>query len=136
MKKEIKGFEKIDKELLFNENLTANEKILLTLCLAFKNAPRGCRLSNNFLMKKTGIRTKAKLTKCLDRLTMFGYLARKQIDNSSNHFVFDKETMQEYIIHNVNKRNKIKRMIAKAKNQPVDKSKIISIKQYLGVLKT
>ena len=134
--KKLKGFEKIDKELLFNENLTANEKIILTLCLAFKNAPRGCRLSNNFLMKKTGIRTKAKLTKCLDRLTMFGYLARKQIDNSSNHFVFDKETMQEYIIHNVNKRNKIKRMIAKAKNQPVDKSKIISIKQYLGVLKT
>lgn len=131
-----KGFEKIDRDILYNELLTANEKILLTLCLAYKNAPRGCRLSNQFLMKKTGIKTKAKLTACLDRLTMFGYLARKQINNGSNHFVFDKPTMQEYIIANINKRNKIKKQIAKSKNKTVDKSKIIRMKDYLGVLKT
>ena len=135
MKKEIKGFEKIDKELLFNENLTANEKILLTLCLAFKNAPRGCRLSYQFIMDRTGIKDKRTLTKVLDRLTLFGYLGRKQIDNKFLHIVFDKPTIQEYIKHNINKRNKLKKLYAKRNNLPVDNSKIISIKDYFGSIK-
>ena len=58
-------------------------------------------------MQRTGIKTQPTLIRCLDRLTLFGMLARKQIDNGTCHYVFDKPTMQEYIQHNLNKRRKI-----------------------------
>ena len=43
-------------------------------------------------------------------------LARKQINNGTCHYVFDKELMQQYIQHNQNKRRKIK--LSKNKNNP------------------
>ena len=132
MKKEITGFEKVDRELIHNKNLTANEKMVLIICLSFKNAPRGCRVSYQFIMDRTGIKDKRTLTKVLDRLTLFGYLGRKQIDNKFLHIVFDKPTIQEYIKHNVNKRNKLKKLYAKRHNKPVDNSKIIRMKDYFG----
>ena len=67
-------------------------------------------------MARTGIKTRKSLIKALDRLTMFGMLARKQIDNSTCHYVFDKATMQEYINHNINKRRKI--ALGKQKSSP------------------
>jgi len=103
----VKTFEKFHTDLLNNKVLSANEKIVYIICKSFATAPRGCRISHKYLMDRTKIKTRKTLIKCLDRLTMFGMLARKQIDNSTCHYVFDKATMQEYINHNINKRRRI-----------------------------
>ena len=103
----MKTFEKFDSSLMNNKVLSANEKIVYIICKSFATAPRGCRISHKYLMDRTKIKTRKTLIKCLDRLTMFGMLARKQIDNSTCHYVFDKATMQEYINHNINKRRRI-----------------------------
>ncbi len=103
----MKFFEKFDKELLNNKVLSANEKVIYIICKSFENAPMGCRISHKYLMDRTGIKTRKTLIKAIDRLTLFGCLARKQIDNGTCHYVFDKQTMQEYIQHNQNKRRKI-----------------------------
>ena len=112
----MKTFEKFYSELLNNQVLTANEKVIYIICKSFANAPRGCRISQQYLMTRTGIKTRKSLIKALDRLTLFGMLARKQIDNSTCHYVFDKETMQQYIQHNQNKRRKIS--LSKKKSNP------------------
>ena len=112
----MKYFEKIDKDLINNRALNSHEKLIYIICKSFKNAPRGCRISHQYLMARTGIKTKKSLIKALDRLTLFGMLARKQIDNSTCHYVFDKETMQQYIQHNQNKRRKIS--LSKKKSNP------------------
>ena len=108
-------FEKVDIELLDNLNLNSHEKLIYVICKSFEFAPNGCRISHKYLMKRTGVKTVATLTKCLDRLTLFGLLARKQINNGTNHYVFDKNQMQDYIQHNLNKRRKI--TLAKKKQQ-------------------
>ena len=103
----MKYFEKIDKDLINNRALNSHEKLIYIICKSFENAPNKCRISHKYLMLRTGIKTKATLIRYLDRLTLFGLLARKQIDNGTCHYVFDKPTMQEYILHNTNKRRKI-----------------------------
>jgi len=112
----MKTFEKFDTSLMNNKVLSANEKVIYVICKSFATAPRGCRISHQYLMARTGIKTRKTLIKCLDRLTLFGMLARKQIDNSTCHYVFDKETMQQYIQHNQNKRRKIS--LSKKKSNP------------------
>ena len=103
----MKYFEKIDKDLINNRALNSHEKLIYIICKSFENAPRGCRISHKYLMLRTGIKTQPTLIRCLDRLTLFGMLARKQIENGTCHYVFDKPTMQEYIQHNLNKRRRI-----------------------------
>jgi len=103
----MKYFEKVDKDLINNRALNSHEKLIYVICKSFENAPRGCRISHKYLMQRTGIKTQPTLIRCLDRLTLFGMLARKQIDNGTCHYVFDKKTMQEYIQHNLNKRRRI-----------------------------
>jgi len=103
----LKYFEKIDKDLLNNRALNSHEKLIYIICKSFENAPNKCRISHKYLMQRTGIKTQPTLIRCLDRLTLFGMLARKQIENGTCHYVFDKPTMQEYILHNTNKRKKI-----------------------------
>ena len=103
----MKYFEKIDKDLINNRALNSHEKLIYIICKSFENAPRGCRISHKYLMLRTGIKTQPTLIRCLDRLTLFGMLARKQIENGTCHYVFDKKTMQEYIQHNLNKRRRI-----------------------------
>jgi hypothetical protein len=112
----VKTFEKFDSSLMNNKVLSANEKVVYIICKSFATAPRGCRISHKYLMDRTKIKTRKTLIKCLDRLTMFGMLARKQIDNSTCHYVFDKATMQEYINHNINKRRRIS--LGKQKSSP------------------
>jgi len=107
-------FEKVD-ELINNTNLNSHEKLIYVICKSFEFAPNGCRISHKYLMKRTGIKTRRTLTKCLDRLQLFGMLARKQINNGTNHYVFEKNLMQDYIQHNLNKRRKI--TLAKNKQQ-------------------
>ena len=111
----MKYFEKFDKELINNTNLNSHEKLIYVICKSFEFAPNGCRISHKYLMRRTGIKTRRTLTKCLDRLTLFGLLARKQINNGTNHYVFEKNLMQDYIQNNLNKRRKIK--LSKEKQQ-------------------
>ena len=111
----MKYFEKFDKDLINNQNLNSHEKLIYVICKSFENAPNGCRISHKYLLRRTKIKTVRTLTKCLDRLTLFGLLARKQINNRTNHYVFDKNLMQDYIQHNLNKRRKI--TLAKIKQQ-------------------
>ena len=112
----MKTFEKFDSDLMNNKVLSANEKVVYIICKSFENAPMGCRISHKYLMDRTKIKTRKTLIKILDRLTLFGMLARKQIDNSTCHYVFDKTTMQEYINHNINKRRRIS--LGKQKSSP------------------
>mgnify|MGYP005998658301 CR=1 FL=1 len=126
----MKYFEKVDRELIHNKVLTANEKMIYIICYSFRNAPKGCRISYEYLKQRTGIKDSRTITKILDRLTLFGMLARKQINNKTLHFVFDKPTMQEYIRHNINKRNNLRKVNAKRLNKPVNKSKVLRIKDY------
>ena len=91
------AFEKFEKDFLNNKILNSHEKVIFIICYSFRNAPYGCRISHKYLMQRTGIGSRRTLTKYLDRLTMFGLLARRQELNGTNHYVFDKETMQEYI---------------------------------------
>ena len=111
----MKYFEKFDKDLINNQHLNSHEKLIYVICKSFEFAPNGCRISHKYLLRRTGIKTIRTLTKCLDRLTLFGLLARKQINNGTNHYVFEKNQMQEYIQHNLNKRRKI--TLAKIKQQ-------------------
>ena len=121
----MKYFVKIDQDLLNNRFLTANEKIIYVICYSYINAPYGCRVSHKYLMQRTGIKTKKTLIRCLDNLALYGLMARKQIGQGSNDYVFDKPTMQEYILHNLNKRkrislskNKKKKALIKAESYP------------------
>lgn len=41
-------------------------------------------------MQRTGIKTKKTLIKCLDNLALYGLMARKQIGQGSNEYVFEK----------------------------------------------
>ena len=126
----MKYFEKFDKDLINNKNLNSHEKLIYVICKSFEFAPNGCRISHQYLMKRTGIKTTRTLTKCLDRLQLFGLLARKQINNGTNHYVFEKNLMQDYIQHNLNKRRKI--TLAKIKQQ---KSYIQNNQQNVHILK-
>ena len=121
----MKYFEKFDKDLINNRALNSHEKLIYIICKSFEFAPRQCRISHKYLMLRTGIKTVPTLVVALDRLTLFGMLARKQIDNGTCHYVFDKPTMQEYILHNLNKRKKIslsknkkKKALIKAESYP------------------
>ena len=126
----MKYFEKFDKDLINNKNLNSHEKLIYVICKSFEFAPNGCRISHKYLLRRTGIKTIRTLTKCLDRLTLFGLLARKQINNGTNHYVFEKNLMQEYIQHNLNKRRKIK--LAQIKQQ---QSYIQNNQQNVHILK-
>ena len=113
----MKTFEKFHTDLLNNKVLSANEKVVYIICKSFENAPMGCRISHKYLMDRTKIKTRKTLIKILDRLTLFGMLSRKQIGHGTCHYVFDKETMQEYTQHNINKRRKISRNKKKSNPQ-------------------
>ena len=131
----MRYFEKVDIEIIHNKVLTANEKMVYIICYSFRNAPKGCRVSYQYIKERTGIKDSRTITKILDRLTLFGLLARKQINKKTLHIVFDKTTMQDYILDNINMRNAQKKSYAKRKNKTVDKSKIIRLNDYLVVSK-
>ena len=128
----MKYFEKIDKDLLNNRNLNSHEKLIYVICKSFENAPRGCRVSHKYLMQRTGIKTKKTLIKCLDNLSLYGLMSRKQIDQGTNHYVFDKDNMQSYIAQNIGRRKKIsnkKNRQFKSYMKAINDPKVIPIKK-------
>ncbi len=128
----LKYFEKIDKDLLNNRNLNSHEKLIYVICKSFENAPRGCRVSHKYLMQRTGIKTKKTLIKCLDNLSLYGLMSRKQIGQGTNHYVFDKDNMQSYIAQNIGRRKKIsnkKNRQFKSYMKAINDPKVIPIKK-------
>jgi hypothetical protein len=128
----LKYFEKIDKDLINNRALNSHEKLIYVICKSFENAPRGCRVSHKYLMQRTGIKTKKTLIKCLDNLSLYGLMSRKQIGQGTNHYVFDRENMQSYIAQNIGRRKKIsnkKNRQFKSYMKAINDPKVIPIKK-------
>ncbi len=128
----MKYFEKIDKDLINNRALNSHEKLIYVICKSFENAPRGCRVSHKYLMQRTGIKTKKTLIKCLDNLSLYGLMSRKQIGQGTNHYVFDRENMQSYIAQNIGRRKKIsnkKNRQFKSYMKAINDPKVIPIKK-------
>jgi len=130
----MKYFEKIDKDLLNNRVLNANEKLIYIICKSFENAPRGCRVSHKYLMERTGIKTKRKLIQYIDNLSLYGLMSRKQIGQGTNHYVFDKDIMQSYIAQNIGRRKKIslkKKRNFKSYMKAISDPKVIHINKVI-----
>jgi len=105
-------FEKVDIELLDNLILNSHEKLLVILIRRFKNCKNGINVSNKYLMKRTGIKSEVTLRKHLDRLTLYGLLARNQPKRQkANQYTFEKDKMQEIIRINMGRRKKLSKII-------------------------
>ena len=76
MKPEIVKFEKITKDILDSFVLNSHEKIIYVILKSFENAPRGIRVSLQYLQDRTGIKSKMTLIKHLDRLQNLGLIVR------------------------------------------------------------
>ena len=126
-------FEKVDIELLDNLNLNSHEKLIYILICRFKRHKNGVNVTNNYLLKRTGIKSKATLRKYLDRLANFGLCARNQpAKRKPNKFTFDKQEMQDFIRINMSRRNKLSKAMKKIKadkkyQQAIKDEKVIPI---------
>tara|TARA_A100000172_G_C3015772_1_gene101407 strand:- start:515 stop:922 length:408 start_codon:yes stop_codon:yes gene_type:complete len=126
-------FEKVDIELLDNLNLNSHEKLIYILICRFKRHKNGVNVTNKYLLKRTGIKSKVTLRKYLDRLANFGLCARNQPEQRKpNKFTFDKQEMQEFIRINIGRRNKMSKTMKKVKaenkyKQAVKNDKVIPI---------
>ena len=85
----MKGFLKVEHELLDNTVLKPTEKCLLMLLRRLKTAPNGCCPSHAYLKKRLAIKHRKTLLKHLDRLAMFGYICwRNRGKNLTNEYLF------------------------------------------------
>ena len=111
-------FEKVDVELLDNLNLNSHEKMLYILISRFKNVKGGINITNTYLMKRTGIKSKVTLRKYLDKLALFGLVAWNQPHfKKPNKFTFEKTQMQEFININTGRRRKMSKIMKTTKQQ-------------------
>ena len=126
-------FEKEDIELLDNLNLNSHEKLIYILLCRFKNCKKGVNVTNSYLLKRTGIKSKVTLRKYLDNLALYGLVARNQPQKRQpNHFTFEKDKMQEFIRINVSRRKQLSKKMKeiKAKNkyqQAINNDKVTPI---------
>ena len=78
-------YTKIDNNLLRNENLKANTKILLLIIMSYESK-EGCSYpSHSRLMKETGL-SKSTLIKCLKELEELGYIISEKSTGSNNKY--------------------------------------------------
>ena len=130
-------FEKVDVELLDNLNLNSHEKMLYILISRFKNVKGGINITNTYLMKRTGIKSKVTLRKYLDKLALFGLVARNQPHfKKPNKFTFEKTQMQEFININTGRRRKMSKIMKTTKQQKryqqnINNDKVIPINKKL-----
>ena len=126
-------FEKVDIELFDNLNLNSHEKLIYILLCRFKNCKKGVNVTNSYLLKRTGIKSKVTLRKYLDNLALYGLVARNQPQKRQpNHFTFEKDKMQEFIRINVSRRKQLSKKMKeiKAKNkyqQAINNDKVTPI---------
>ena len=81
-------YTKINNDLLRNENLKANTKILLLVIMSYESKEGYSYPSHSRLTKETGL-SKATLIKCLKELEELGYIISEKSTGSNNKYFID-----------------------------------------------
>lgn len=102
-------FEKITKDILDSFVLNSHEKIIYVILKSFEKAPRGIRVSLNYLMDRTGIKSKMTLIKHLDRLQSLGLIVRhKPSSNETSVYYLSSKNRQNILNKQTNYRKSLK----------------------------
>ena len=109
MKPETVKFEKITKDILDSFVLNSHEKIIYVILKSFENAPRGIRVSLQYLQDRTGIKSKMTLIKHLDRLQNLGLIVRhKPSSNETSVYYLSNKNRQSLLNKQNNYRKSLK----------------------------
>ena len=81
-------YTKINNDLLRNENLKANTKILLLVIMSYESKEGYSYPSHSRLIKETGL-SKSTLIKCLKELEELGYITSEKAAGNNNKYFID-----------------------------------------------
>ena len=81
-------YTKVDNNLLRNENLKANTKILLLVIISYESKEGYSYPSHSRLIKETGL-SKSTLIKCLKELEELGYITSEKTTGNNNKYFID-----------------------------------------------
>ena len=81
-------YTKINNDLLRNENLKANTKILLLVIMSYESKEGYSYPSHSRLIKETGL-SKSTLIKCLKELEELGYITSEKTAGNNNKYFID-----------------------------------------------
>jgi len=102
-------FEKITKDILDSFVLNSHEKIIYVILKSFEKAPRGIRVSLQYLQDRTGIKSKMTLIKHLDRLQSLGLIVRhKPSSNETSVYYLNSKNRQNILNKQNNYRKSLK----------------------------
>ena len=103
-------FEKITKDILDSFVLNSHEKIIYVILKSFEKAPRGIRVSLQYLQDRTGIKSKMTLIKHLDRLQSLGLIVRhKPSSNETSIYYLSSSNRQSLLTKQKNYRASLKK---------------------------
>lgn len=103
-------FEKITKDILDSFVLNSHEKIIYVILKSFEKAPRGIRVSLQYLQDRTGIKSKMTLIKHLDRLQSLGLIVRhKPSSNETSVYYLSSSNRQGLLTKQKNYRASLKK---------------------------
>ena len=103
-------FEKITKDILDSFVLNSHEKIIYVILKSFEKAPRGIRVSLQYLQDRTGIKSKMTLIKHLDRLQSLGLIVRhKPSSNETSVYYLSSSNRQSLLTKQKNYRASLKK---------------------------
>ena len=103
-------FEKITKDILDSFILNSHEKIIYVILKSFEKAPRGIRVSLQYLQDRTGIKSKMTLIKHLDRLQSLGLIVRhKPSSNETSVYYLSSSNRQSLLTKQKNYRASLKK---------------------------
>ena len=103
-------FVKIDHDILNSFNLNSHEKIIYVILKSFEKAPRGIRVSLNYLMERTGIKSKMTLIKHLDRLQSLGMIVRHKPDMNQTSVYYLSNSNRQSLL---NKQKNYRKVLSK-----------------------
>ena len=102
-------FEIITKDILDSFVLNSHEKIIYVILKSFEKAPRGIRVSLQYLQDRTGIKSKMTLIKHLDRLQSLGLIVRhKPSSNETSVYYLSSKNRQNILNKQNNYRKSLK----------------------------
>ena len=81
-------YTKVNNNLLRNENLKANTKILLLVIMSYESKEGYSYPSHSRLIKETGL-SKSTLIKCLKELEELGYIISEKVAGNNNKYFID-----------------------------------------------
>ena len=103
-------FEIITKDILDSFVLNSHEKIIYVILKSFEKAPRGIRVSLNYLMERTGIKSKMTLIKHLDRLQSLGMIVRHKPDMNQTSVYYLSSSNRQSLL---NKQKNYRKVLSK-----------------------